>query len=66
MTRAEERVRDLGRKRARARRTLKEISDDLPEAVRALHDEGVQKKRIAELAQVSRPALDHMLKHRDP
>lgn len=59
---SEKRLAALGRKRARAKRTIRDISAEMPAALRAALDDGVEKKRAAELAQISRPALDEMLR----
>jgi len=62
MTESERRLAALGRRRARAKKAIREISAELPDALRAALDEGTEKKRAAELAQISRPALDEMLR----
>lgn len=59
---SEKRLAALGRKRARAKQAVRDISAELPAALRAALDEGVEKKRAAELANISRPALDEMIK----
>lgn len=59
---SEKRLATLGRKRARARQTIRDVSAELPNAIKVALDDGVEKKRAAELANISRPALDEMLK----
>lgn len=51
-----------GAKRARARETAKAESQTIAGLARQALDEGIAKAEICKLAQISRPALDTMLK----
>jgi len=57
-----ERLDAIGRKRARAQKTLDDTSAELRPLVRRLFDGGMQKSEIARRAGISRPTLDAILK----
>ena len=52
----------MGERRTAARLILAEISEELPELVREALAAGLSKSEVARLAQISRVALDSMLK----
>jgi DNA-binding transcriptional regulator YhcF (GntR family) len=51
-----------GKRRAAARRKAKQESDAIRELIPQALDAGLSKSEIARLAQITRPALDTMLK----
>lgn len=51
-----------GRRRVAARRKAKEESEKIRELIPQALDAGVSKSEIARLAQITRPALDTMLR----
>jgi hypothetical protein len=55
-------LRRLGRRRVRLRKSVVETSEAIAVAAAKAHAAGVSKVEIAQLAKISRPALDTMLR----
>lgn len=55
-----------GTRRLAARRKARQESESIRSLIPSALDAGLSKSEIARLAQITRPALDEMLRHQDP